>query len=68
MAAARTAERTGGTSRSNTASARLALEHDLSDRPRDARVRYMMGGVAFSEGKHAEALALDQPCPPEADE
>ena len=41
----------------NAPSARLALEHELSERPRDARVRYMLGGVAFSEGKHAEALA-----------
>jgi serine/threonine protein kinase len=41
----------------NTTSARLALEHELSEHPRDARVRYMLGGVAFSEGKHAEALA-----------
>ena len=41
----------------NTTSARAALEHELSERPRDARVRYMLGGVAFAEGKHAEALA-----------
>jgi tetratricopeptide (TPR) repeat protein len=41
----------------NTTSARLALEHELSERPRDARVRYMLGRVAFAEGKHAEALA-----------
>jgi eukaryotic-like serine/threonine-protein kinase len=41
----------------NTAQARLALEQELSERPRDARVRYMLGRVAFAEGKHAEALA-----------
>jgi tetratricopeptide (TPR) repeat protein len=40
----------------NTTSARLALEHELSERPRDARLRYMLGRVAFAEGKHAEAL------------
>jgi serine/threonine-protein kinase len=41
----------------NTTQARLLLEHELSERPRDARVRYMLGRVAFAEGKHAEALA-----------
>jgi serine/threonine-protein kinase len=41
----------------STGQARLALEHELSERPRDARVRYMLGRVAFAEGKHAEALA-----------
>jgi eukaryotic-like serine/threonine-protein kinase len=41
----------------NLASARLALEHELSEHPRDARVRYTLGRVAFAEGKHAEALA-----------
>ncbi|HVY45635.1 MAG TPA: protein kinase [Minicystis sp.] len=41
----------------NTREARLALEHELSERPRDGRIRYMLGRVAFSEGKHAEALA-----------
>ena len=41
----------------NTTAARLALEQELSERPRDARVRYMLGRVAFAEGKHAEALA-----------
>jgi tetratricopeptide (TPR) repeat protein len=41
----------------NTTQARLALEQELSERPRDARVRYMLGRVAFAEGKHAEALA-----------
>jgi tetratricopeptide (TPR) repeat protein len=40
----------------NTTAARLALEQELSDRPRDARIRYMLGRVAFTEGKHAEAL------------
>ena len=41
----------------NTTAARLALEQELSERPRDARIRYMLGRVAFAEGKHAEALA-----------
>jgi serine/threonine-protein kinase len=41
----------------NPREARLALEHELSERPRDGRIRYMLGRVAFSEGKHAEALA-----------
>jgi eukaryotic-like serine/threonine-protein kinase len=40
----------------NTMAARLALEHELSERPRDARVRYMLGRVAFAENRHAEAL------------
>jgi tetratricopeptide (TPR) repeat protein len=40
----------------NTVTARLALEHELSERPRDARVRYMLGRVAFAENRHAEAL------------
>jgi serine/threonine-protein kinase len=40
-----------------TTQARLALEGELSERPRDARLRYMLGRVAFAEGKHAEALA-----------
>jgi serine/threonine-protein kinase len=41
----------------STTQARLALEREMSERPRDARVRYMLGRVAFAEGKHAEALA-----------
>jgi serine/threonine protein kinase len=41
----------------NTAGARLALEHEVSERPKEARLRYMLGRVAFSEGKHGEALA-----------
>jgi len=40
----------------NTTAARLALEHELSELPRDARIRYMLGRVAFAEGKHGEAL------------
>ena len=37
--------------------ARLALERELSERPRDGRLRYMLGRVAFAEGNlHAEAL------------
>ncbi|HVZ74845.1 MAG TPA: protein kinase [Polyangia bacterium] len=41
----------------NTREARLALEHEMSQRPRDARIRYMLGRVAWAEGRHAEALA-----------
>jgi serine/threonine-protein kinase len=40
----------------NTQQARLALERELSERPRDGRVRYMLGRVAFAEGKRADAL------------
>jgi tetratricopeptide (TPR) repeat protein len=40
----------------NGGAARLALEHELSERPKDARVRYMLGRVAFADGKHAEGL------------
>jgi tetratricopeptide (TPR) repeat protein len=41
----------------NTSQARLALEHELGERPRDARVRYMLGRVAFAEGRHGEGLS-----------
>jgi serine/threonine-protein kinase len=41
----------------NTAAARLALEHELSERPKDARIRYMLGRVAFAEGRRGEGLA-----------
>jgi tetratricopeptide (TPR) repeat protein len=41
----------------NTSTARLALDHELSERPRDGRLRYMLGRVAFAEGKHGEALS-----------
>jgi hypothetical protein len=40
----------------NIVSARLALEHELSERPKDARIRYMLGRVAFADNKHGEAL------------
>jgi serine/threonine-protein kinase len=40
----------------NTAGARVALEQELSERPKEARVRYMLGRVAFAENRHAEAL------------
>ncbi|MDB4979724.1 MAG: serine/threonine protein kinase with repeat, partial [Myxococcales bacterium] len=40
----------------NTSQARLALEHELSERPRDARIRYMLGRVAFAEGRHGDAI------------
>jgi serine/threonine-protein kinase len=41
----------------NLQQARLSLEHELSDRPRDARVRYMLGRVSWAEGKRTEALS-----------
>jgi len=37
--------------------ARLSLEQLLSENPRSGRVRYLMGRVAFADGRHAEALA-----------
>jgi eukaryotic-like serine/threonine-protein kinase len=40
----------------DTASARRALENLLAERPNDARVRYMLGRVAYAEDRHAEAL------------
>jgi len=40
----------------DTAAARRALENQLSARPKDARVRYMLGRVAYDEDKHKEAL------------
>jgi serine/threonine-protein kinase len=40
----------------NVASARRALEQALTERPRDGRVRYMLGRVAFADDRHSEAL------------
>ena len=40
----------------DAASARRALETALSDRPKDGRVRYMLGRVAYDEDKRQEAL------------
>jgi tetratricopeptide (TPR) repeat protein len=40
----------------DTAAARRALDNLLSSRPKDARVRYMLGRVAYDEDKHEEAL------------
>jgi tetratricopeptide (TPR) repeat protein len=40
----------------NIASARRALEQALSERPKDGRVRYMLGRVAYADEKHQEAL------------
>jgi serine/threonine-protein kinase len=40
----------------NLASARRALEQALSERPKDGRVRYMLGRVAYADDKHQEAL------------
>jgi len=41
----------------NLASARRALEQALEERPKDGRVRYMMGRVAYADSKPQEALA-----------
>jgi tetratricopeptide (TPR) repeat protein len=40
----------------NLASARRALEQALSERPKDGRVRYMLGRVAYADDRHQEAL------------
>jgi len=40
----------------NTAAARVALEAMLTSRPKDARVRYMLGRVSYAQDKHQEAL------------
>jgi serine/threonine protein kinase len=40
----------------NTAAARLALETMLTSRPKDARVRYMLGRVSYAQDRHQEAL------------
>ena len=40
----------------DTPAARRSLETLLSARPKDARVRYMLGRVAYDEDKHKEAL------------
>ena len=40
----------------NTAAARVALETMLTSRPKDARVRYMLGRVSYAQDKHQEAL------------
>jgi serine/threonine-protein kinase len=41
----------------NIASARRILEQALEERPKDGRVRYMLGRVAYADDKHQEALA-----------
>jgi serine/threonine-protein kinase len=41
----------------NTTAARLALEHELSAHPKDARIRYMLGRVAFADNRHGDGLA-----------
>jgi len=41
----------------NVASARRALEQALTERPKDGRVRYMLGRVAFADDRHSEALS-----------
>ncbi|HLK90178.1 MAG TPA: protein kinase [Polyangia bacterium] len=40
----------------NPTAARLALETMLASRPKDARVRYMLGRVAYVQDHHQEAL------------
>ena len=40
----------------NIASARRALEQALSERPKDGRVRYMLGRVAYADDRHQESL------------
>jgi tetratricopeptide (TPR) repeat protein len=40
----------------DTVAARRALESALSERPKDARVRYMLGRVAYAEDRYPEAL------------
>jgi len=40
----------------NIASARRALEQALTERPKDGRVRYMLGRVAYADDRHQEAL------------
>jgi serine/threonine-protein kinase len=40
----------------NTAAARVALETMLTSRPKDGRVRYMLGRVSYGQDKHQEAL------------
>jgi tetratricopeptide (TPR) repeat protein len=41
----------------NIPSARRILEQALEERPKDGRVRYMLGRVAYADDKHQEALA-----------
>ena len=40
----------------NTAAARVALETLLTARPKDARVRYMLGRVSYAEDRRQDAL------------
>jgi serine/threonine protein kinase len=40
----------------NTAAARVALETMRTARPKDARVRYMLGRVSYAQDRHQEAL------------
>ena len=41
----------------NTTAARLTLEDQLAQRPKDARVHYMLGRLAFADNRRAEGLA-----------
>jgi serine/threonine-protein kinase len=40
----------------NNAAARRALEQAMDERPKDGRIRYMLGRVAYADDRHAEAL------------
>jgi serine/threonine-protein kinase len=40
----------------NLGSARRALEQAMTERPKDGRVRYMLGRVAYADDRHQEAL------------
>jgi tetratricopeptide (TPR) repeat protein len=40
----------------NTVAARLDLEEELARHPKDARIHYMLGRVAFAENRRGEAL------------
>jgi serine/threonine-protein kinase len=40
----------------NNAAARRVLEQAMDERPKDGRVRYMLGRVAYADDRHAEAL------------
>jgi len=41
----------------NTVAARLALESELAEHPKDARLHYMLGRIAFAENRRGDGLA-----------
>src|SRR6185369_5228677 len=41
----------------NTVGARAALEEELAQRPKDGRIHYMLGRLAFAENRRSEGLA-----------